>query len=65
MKKYFVRVKEERNILCKMKRQQGYLDHILRRNCLLKDVTEVKIERTDRGGIRRKQLLDDNKETRI
>ena len=36
----------------------------LRRNCLLKYVTEGKIEVTGRRGRKRKQLLDDVKETR-
>jgi len=36
----------------------------LRRNCLLKHVIEGRIEWTGRQGRRRKQLLDDLKETR-
>jgi hypothetical protein len=44
------------------------MDHILRRNCLLKHVAEEKIEGnievTGRRGRRCKQLLDDLKETR-
>ena len=36
----------------------------MRRNCLLKDVIEGKIEGKRRRGIRRKQLLDDFKATR-
>jgi len=43
------------------------MGHILRRNCLLKYIIEGKIERkiemTGRVGRRRKQLLDDLKET--
>jgi hypothetical protein len=36
----------------------------LRRNCLLKHAIEGKVEETERGGRRRKQLLDVLKETR-
>jgi hypothetical protein len=45
-----------------------WICHILRRNCLLKQVIEGKIkgemEVTRRGGRRRKKLLDDLKEKR-
>jgi hypothetical protein len=63
------RVKEERNILYKIKRRKGnWIGHILRRNCLLKHVIEGKLEgrleMTGRRGRRRKQLLDDIKEKR-
>jgi hypothetical protein len=63
------RVKEERNILHTIKRRKtNWIGHILRRNCLLKHVTEGKLERrtemTGRRGRRRKQLLDDLKEKR-
>jgi hypothetical protein len=63
------RVKEERNILHKIKRRKAnWIGHILRRNCLLKHVIEGKIEgnieRTRIRGIRCKQLLDDVKEKR-
>jgi len=38
-------VKEDRNILHTIKgRKANWIDHILRRNCLLKYVTEGKIE---------------------
>jgi hypothetical protein len=62
MKKYY-RVKEERNILHKIKgRKANWIGHILRRNCLLKHVIEGKlqgrIEMTGRRGRRRKQLLE-------
>jgi hypothetical protein len=58
------RVKEERNILHTVIRwKANWIGHILRRNCLLKHVTEGKlegrIEMTGRRGRRRKQLLDD------
>jgi hypothetical protein len=61
------RVKEERNILHKIKRAKAnWIGHILRRNCLLKHVIEGKLQRrkemTSRRGRRRKQLLDDLKE---
>jgi hypothetical protein len=63
------RVKEERNILNTIKRRKAnWIGHILRRNCLLKHVIggklEGKTEMTGRRGRRRKQLLDDLKETR-
>jgi hypothetical protein len=56
--------KEERNILQTVKRgKTNWMRHILQRNCLLKHVTEGKmegmIEVTGRRGRRRKQLLDD------
>jgi hypothetical protein len=62
-------VKEERNIRHKIKKRKAkWIDHILRRNCLIKHVIEGKIEGTvkvtGRQGRRRKQLLDDLKETR-
>jgi len=39
--------------------KDNWIGHILSRNCLLKHVTEGKIEGTVRRGRRRKQLLDD------
>jgi hypothetical protein len=62
--------KEERNILRTINRRKAnMIDHILRRNCLLKRVIEGNIEGridvTGRRGKRRKQLVDDFKETRI
>jgi replicative superfamily II helicase len=64
------RVKEERNILHTIKRRKAnWIGHILRRNCLLKHVIEVKlegrIEVKGRRGRRRKQLLDDLKKEKI
>jgi hypothetical protein len=39
------RVKKERNILHTIKRRKAnWIGHILRRNCLLKHVTEEKLE---------------------
>jgi hypothetical protein len=62
-------VKEERNVLHTVKgRRANWIGYILRRNCLLKHVIEGKIERRIEimgiRGRRRKQLLDDLKETR-
>jgi hypothetical protein len=63
------RVKEERNILQTTKRQKANsIGHILRRNCLLKHIIEIKIEgrieATGRRGRRHNKLLDDLKEKR-
>ena len=64
-----LRVNEQRNILYEIrKRKTNWVGHILRRNCLLKQVIEGKIkgemEVTIRRGIRRKKLLDDLKNRR-
>jgi len=64
-----LRVNEQRNILHEITKQKANLiGHILRRNCLLKQVTEGKIkgqiEVTRREGRRRKKLLDDLKDRR-
>ena len=69
MKKYYLRVKVQRNILHEIrKRKVNWIDHILRRNCLLKRVIEGKIqggkEVTGRRGRRCRKLLDDLKERR-
>ena len=63
------RVNEQRNILHEIrKRKANWIGHILRRNCLLKQVTEGKIkgvmEVTRRRGRRRKKLLDELKDKR-
>jgi hypothetical protein len=59
------KVKAGRNNLQTTKRRKANgIGHILRRNCLLKDVIEGKIKGTRRRGRRRKQLLDGLKETR-
>jgi hypothetical protein len=60
-------VNEQRNILHEIrKRKVNLIGHILRRNCLLKQVIEGKIkgeiEVTRRRGRRRKKLLDDLKD---
>jgi hypothetical protein len=64
-----VRVKEQRNILHEISKRNGsWNGHILRRNCLLRQVIEVNIkggiEVTGRRGRRRRNLLDDLKERR-
>jgi hypothetical protein len=50
------------------KRRANWIGHILRRNCLLNQVIEGKIEGgievTGRQGTRRRKLLDDLKERR-
>jgi hypothetical protein len=55
-------VREDRNMLQKIRRKANCIGHILRRNCLLKHVIEGKTEGltevTGRRGRRRKQLLD-------
>jgi hypothetical protein len=58
------RIKEENNILQKIKRRNAnWIGHILRRKCILKRVIEGKLEGTIevivRRGRRHKQLLDD------
>jgi hypothetical protein len=62
-------VKEQRDILHDIsKRKANWIGHILRRNCLLRQVIEGKIkggiEVTGRRGRRRRKLLDDLKERR-
>ena len=64
-----LRVNEQRNILREIrKRKANLIGHILRRNCLLKQVIEGKIKGemdvTRRRGRRRKKLLDDPKDRR-
>jgi len=64
-----IRVNEQRNILHEItKRKANWIGHILRRNCLLKQVIEGKIkgkiEVTRCQGRRRKKLLDDLKDKR-
>ena len=63
------RVNEQRNILHEIrKRKANWIGHILRRNCLLKQVIERKkkgeMEVTRRQARRRKKLLDDLKDRR-
>jgi len=64
-----LRAKEQRNILHEIhKWKANWFGHILRRNCLLQQVIEGKIQRgievTGRQRRRRRKLLDDLKETR-
>jgi hypothetical protein len=60
--------KEQRNILHKIsKRKATWIDHILRRNCLLQRVIKGKLQggikvTGKKKGIRRRKLLDDLKE---
>ena len=66
---YILRVNEQRNILHEIRKwKANWIGHILRRNCLLKQVIEEKIngemEVTRRRGRRRKKLLDDLKDRR-
>ena len=64
-----LRINEQRNILHEIrKRKANWTGHILRRNCLLKQVIEGKIkgemEVTRRRGRSCKKLLDDLKDRR-
>jgi hypothetical protein len=63
------RVNEQRNVLHEIRKgRANWIGHILRRNCLRKQVIERKIkggmEVKRRQGRRRKKLLDDLKERR-
>ena len=67
--KVLLRVNEQTNILHEIrKRKANWIGHILRRNCLLKQVIEGKIkgemEVAIKRGRRRKKLLDDLKDMR-
>ena len=69
MKKCYLRVNEQRNILREIRKQKAnWIGHILHRNCLLKQVIEGEIQGetdvTRRRGRRRKKLLDDLKDRR-
>ena len=58
-----LRVNEQRNILHEIrKRKVNWIGHILRRNCLLKQVIEGKIKGEMEVARRRKKLLDDLKD---
>ena len=64
-----LRVNEQRNILHEIRKwKANWIGHILRRNCLLKQVIEGKtkgeMEVTRRRGRRCKKLLDDLKDRR-
>ena len=62
------RVQQERAESYRYGRKANWIGHILRRNCLLKQVIEGKIKGemdvTRRRGRRRKKLLDDLKDRR-
>jgi len=63
MNEVLLRIKEHRNIFHEIsKRKANWIGHILRRNCLLQQVIEGKInggiEVTGRRGRRRRKLLD-------
>jgi len=67
--RFFLDEPEGRTTLYAIKRRRAnWIGYILRRNCLLKLVIEVKIEGrvevTERRGRRRKKLLDDLEERR-
>ena len=69
LQELLLRVNEQRNIIHEIiKRKVNWIGHILRRNCILKEVIEGKIKRqievTRRQGRRRKKLLDDLKDRR-
>jgi hypothetical protein len=69
MKKYYLRVKEQRDIVHEIsKRKVNWIRHILRRNCLLQQVIGGKIkegiEVRERRGRSRRKLLGDIKERR-
>ena len=60
-----LRVDEQRNILYEIrKRKANWIVHILRRNCLLKQVIEGKIKGEMEVTRRCRKLLDDLKERR-
>jgi len=64
-----LRLNEQRNILHEIrKRKANWIGHILRRNCLLKQLIEGRMkgemEVARRRGRRRKKLLDDLKDRR-
>jgi hypothetical protein len=69
MKKYYLRVNKQRNILHEIrKRKANWIGHFLCRNCLLQHVIEGRIkggiEVKERRGRRRRKLLDKLKERR-
>ena len=60
-----LRVNEQRNIQHEIrKRKANWIGHIIRRNCLLKQVIEGKIKGEMEVTRRRKKLLDDLKDRR-
>ena len=64
-KEVLLRGNEQRNILHEIrKRKANWICHILRRNCLLKQVIEGKIKGEMEVTRRRRKLLDDLKDRR-
>ena len=60
-----LRVNEQRNILQEIRKRKAYwIGHILRRNCLVRQVIEGKIKGEMEVARRRKKLLDDLKDRR-
>ena len=60
-----LRVNEQTNVLHEIRKRKGnWIGHILRRNCLLKQVTEGKIKEEKEVTRRRKELLDDPRDRR-
>jgi hypothetical protein len=60
-----IRVNEQRNILHELRKQKAnWIGHILRRNCLLQQVTEGKMNGEIEVTGRRRKLLVDLKERR-
>ena len=60
-----LRVNEQRNILHEIrKRKANWIGHLLRRNCLLKQVIKGKIKGEMEVTRRRNKLLDDLKDRR-
>ena len=58
-------VNEQRNILHEIRKRKGnWIGHILRRNCLLKQVIEGKIKGEMEVTRRRRKLLDDLEDRR-
>jgi hypothetical protein len=62
MKKYYINQGGKEFATYIKRRKATWIGHILRRNCLIKHVSEGKIEGVGRGGRRRKDLLDNLKE---
>jgi hypothetical protein len=64
MKTYHIESRKEDILHTGNGRKANWIGHILRRNWILKHVSEGEIEVTGRRGGRRKQLLDYLKEKR-
>ena len=60
----FERIGEKRTLINNnLRRKSNWIDHVLRRNCLLHDAIEG--QRTEVKGVRRTQLLDDLRNKKI